>query len=224
MSDLEIRGLSKEFAGPAGNLPILRGLDLSLDRGTALAITGPSGSGKSTLLYIVGGLEPPSAGSVSVLGTDPWTLAPKELARFRNQRIGFVFQDHHLLPQLTVVENVLVPALAGTGAGAAERDRAAALLTRVGLGDRLLHRPGQLSGGERQRVAICRALITSPPVILADEPTGNLDGQTAQAVGSLLLELAAEHNVLLIAVTHSLELAGRFPERRVLREGRLVEA
>jgi lipoprotein-releasing system ATP-binding protein len=224
MSDLEIRGLAKEFAGPAGSLPILRGLDLSLDRGTALAITGPSGSGKSTLLYIVGGLEPPSSGTVRVLGIDPWTLAPKELARFRNQRIGFVFQDHHLLPQLTVIENVLVPALAGTGAGAAERDRAAALLSRVGLGDRLLHRPGQLSGGERQRVAICRALITAPPVILADEPTGNLDGQTAQAVGSLLLELAAEHNVLLIAVTHSLELAGRFRERRVLREGRLVEA
>ncbi len=159
-----------------------------------------------------------------MLGTDPWTLAPRDLARFRNERIGFVFQDHHLLPQLTVVENVLVPALAGKGAGNAERDRAAALLARVGLGDRLLHRPGQLSGGERQRVAICRALISSPPVILADEPTGNLDGQTAQAVGSLLLELAAEHNALLIAVTHSLELAARFPERRVLRDGQLSVA
>ncbi|MFN0051659.1 MAG: ABC transporter ATP-binding protein, partial [Planctomycetales bacterium] len=174
-------------------------------------------------LYIAGTLDLPTSGTVEILGQDPFRLKGSELARFRNATIGFVFQDHYLLPQCTVLENVLLPTLAGTGAGDAEAARAQKLLERVGLGGRTGHRPSELSGGERQRVAICRALINQPPVLLADEPTGNLDRKTAQEVGTLLLELAREHNTLLIVVTHSAELAGRLPRHVELVDGKLID-
>ena len=222
-SDLDVEQLSREFSGAAGTLSILRGVDLKMNRGDALVVTGPSGSGKSTLLYIIGALDRPTSGTVRLLGTDPHSLSEADQAAFRNRHVGFVFQDHHLLPQCTVLENALIPLLAGTGATAADEQRARQLLERVGLGDRLTHRPAQLSGGERQRVAVCRALICQPELLLADEPTGNLDQRTAEAVGSLLLELAQEQNTLLICVTHSRELAARFPQHRELEDGRLVD-
>ncbi|MGQ0633348.1 MAG: ABC transporter ATP-binding protein [Planctomycetaceae bacterium] len=220
-SDLELRQVCKSYATPAGALAILHDVNLTMSRGEALAVTGPSGSGKSTLLHIAGTLETPTAGTVTILGQNPFALGRSELARFRNTSIGLIFQDHYLLPQCSVLENVLLPTLAGQGAGAAQERRAQDLLDQVGLTARSAHRPAELSGGERQRVAICRALINQPPVLLADEPTGNLDHNTAHAVGTLLLELAARHNALLIAVTHSLELAARFPKRARLVDGRL---
>ena len=222
-SDLALSEITKEFSGVAGTLQILRGVELNLKRGNALAITGPSGSGKSTLLYIIGTLEQPTSGSVNILGNDPFTFGPAELADFRNRNIGFIFQDHHLLPQCTVLENVLIPTLAGSGAGKDEEQRARKLLERVGLGDRITHRPAQISGGERQRVAVCRALINQPALLLADEPTGNLDRSTAESVGSLLLELSKEQNTMLICVTHSTELADRFPTHSELLDGKLVD-
>jgi lipoprotein-releasing system ATP-binding protein len=223
MADLCVSKLSKTFPAAGGPLPVLRDVDLELSRGESLAITGPSGSGKSTLLYIIGTLDQPTSGSVRILDRDPFALRAADLAKFRNANIGFVFQDHYLLPQCTVLENVLIPTLAGNGAGAAEESRARQLLERVGLSGRLGHRPAELSGGERQRVAICRALINQPPLLLADEPTGNLDRATSQAVGSLLLELSREQNAILIVVTHSTELAGRFPRHVELVDGRLVD-
>jgi lipoprotein-releasing system ATP-binding protein len=221
--DLLLRNVTKNFSTPAGQLPVLEGIDLSLSRGEALVITGPSGSGKSTLLYIVGTLETPTAGALQVLGEDPFALDAAHLARFRNRNIGFVFQDHHLLPQCTVLENVLIPVLAGQGAGAAEEQHARELLDRVGLSGRITHLPAQLSGGERQRVAVCRALINQPALLLADEPTGNLDRATAESVGALLLELSQEHNTILICVTHSTELAGRFTRQMRLQNGKLLD-
>jgi lipoprotein-releasing system ATP-binding protein len=222
--DLVVRGLSREFATAAGPLSILRDVDLSLSRGEALVITGPSGSGKSTFLYIVGTLDSPTSGSVQVLGEDPFAMSQAALAKFRNENIGFIFQDHHLLPQCTVLENVLVPTLAGSGAGKVEEARARELLDRVGLADRITHRPAKLSGGERQRVAVCRALINRPALLLADEPTGNLDHATAESIGSLLLEIAKEENTLLICVTHSQELAARFPRHVQLEDGKFTES
>jgi lipoprotein-releasing system ATP-binding protein len=221
--DLTVEGLTKEFVSEAGRLVVLNGARLRMKRGEALAVTGPSGSGKSTLLYILGTLERPTAGSVRLLGEDAFARSVAELARYRNQKIGFIFQDHHLLPQCNVLENVLIPVLAGKGAGAAESARATELLERVGLKNRISHRPGQLSGGERQRVAVCRALINQPVLLLADEPTGNLDRASAEAVGDLLLELNRLQQTVLICVTHSEELAARFPRRADLVDGRLVE-
>jgi lipoprotein-releasing system ATP-binding protein len=221
--DLIVEGLTKEFASEAGRLVVLNGAGLRMKRGEALAVTGPSGSGKSTLLYILGTLERPTAGSVRLLGEDAFARSDVELARYRNQKIGFIFQDHHLLPQCNVLENVLIPALAGNGAGAAETKRAEELLDRVGLKSRTSHRPGQLSGGERQRAAVCRALINQPVLLLADEPTGNLDRANAEAVGDLLLEMNKQQRTVLICVTHSTELAARFPRQAELVDGRLVE-
>lgn len=221
--DLDVRGLTKTFSGNSSGLDVLRGVDLHLCRGEAIAVTGPSGSGKSTLLYIIGTLDAPDAGSVRLLGQDPFPLPEVELAKFRNANIGFIFQDHYLLPQCSVLENVLIPTLAGAGAGDAEESRARGLLERVGLTHRIAHRPAELSGGERQRVAICRALINRPPLLLADEPTGNLDQKTAQSIGSLLLELGREQNTMLIVVTHSSELAARLPRRAELVDGKLQE-
>ena len=220
---LSVRSLTKSFSGPTGDLQILSGIDLTLTPGEALAVTGPSGSGKSTFLYCVGTLDRPTSGDILIAGENPFSLPPDPLARFRNARIGFVFQDHHLLPQLTVLENVLVPLVAGPGIGQTEEDRAKRLLDRVGLSSRIGHRPGQLSGGERQRVALCRALINQPLLLLADEPTGNLDPHHAREVGSLLLELNAEQQAILIVVTHSQELAVRFPRRVELTDGKFVE-
>lgn len=218
---LEVRGLSKSYPNAGGELPILQRVTLELDRGTAVAIIGPSGAGKSTLLYVLGALDAPTEGTVSLLGENPHAMTPAQQAAFRNRHVGFVFQDHHLLPQCTVLENVLIPTLAGCGATPEMEHRARSLLERVGLTSRLDHLPSQLSGGERQRVAVCRALIHQPTLLLADEPTGNLDRASAESVGTLLLDLHREQNTILICVTHSLELAQRFPRRLELRDGQL---
>src|SRR5215510_8572990 len=173
---------------------------------------GPSGSGKSTLLHIIGALDPPTSGRVTLDGDDPYKLSEKELAAFRNERVGFVFQDHSLLPQCSVLENVLTPTLVGrTNSDSVERARA--LLDQVGLSERLDHRPAELSGGEKQRAALARALINEPVLLLCDEPTGNLDHESAEVVASLLLELHAKKKTILVVVTHSSELAAKFPTR-----------
>ena len=216
-----MKGLTKQFPAADGVLEILSGVDLTMRRGEALAVTGPSGSGKSTLLYIIGLLEAPTSGEVMIEGAALHNLDPAGQAGVRSRKIGFVFQDHHLLPQCTVLENVLLPQLAEPGL-VDQTDRARQLLQRVGLEQRIDHRPAQLSGGERQRVAVCRALINEPLLLLADEPTGNLDRQTAESVGSLLLEIASEQQAMLICVTHSSELADRFPQRMQLQDGRLI--
>ena len=220
---LEVENLSKEYPTPRGPLAILSGVNLKLARGEAVAVTGPSGSGKSTLLYVVGGLEPPSAGKVTLDGRDPFAMPERDLAAFRNREIGFIFQDHYLLPQLTVLENVLAPTLVA-GTAAEDVERARALLDEVGLGERLEHRPSELSGGEKQRAALARALIRKPTLLLADEPTGNLDRESAERVASLLVELHRRQETILIVVTHSAELAARLPVRYELHERNLKEA
>ena len=226
---LQITNVNKEYPTPRGPLQVLSDVTLSLKPGDAAAITGPSGSGKSTLLYILGALEPPSSGTVTLGGSDPFALSANGLADFRNAQIGFVFQDHCLLPQCSVLENVLVPTLVGarTGAGAASGEDAAAsrarsLIEHVGLGDRVDHRPGELSGGEKQRVAIARALIREPRLMLCDEPTGNLDQASASMVASLLLDLHNRQQNILIVVTHSATLAGQFPIRFEIVAGQLT--
>ena len=209
---LEVTNLSKHYPSPGGPLPILSDVSLSLAQGDAASIVGPSGSGKSTLLYIVGALEPPSSGQVTLDGTDPFTLGDRDLAAFRNTKIGFVFQDHLLLPQCTVLENILVPTLV-SDPDASVTERATSLLEQVGLADRMEHRPAELSGGERQRVALARALIQRPPLVLCDEPTGNLDRGSAEMVTSLLFELHAQQNNVLLIVTHNAHVAARCPKR-----------
>jgi lipoprotein-releasing system ATP-binding protein len=219
---LSVENLTKDYPTRSGPLPVLRGVSLALDRGEAAAVMGPSGSGKSTLLHILGTLDRPTAGRVTLDGQDPFTLPEPQLADFRNRRIGFVFQDHHLLPQCSVLENVLVPTFVNKEDKAAEvQARARQLLERVGLAGRLDHLPAELSGGERQRVAVARALIHQPLLLLADEPTGNLDRKTAQAVGQLLLELHRQEQTVLVVVTHSPELAGLFPRRLEMADGAL---
>ena len=221
---LNAKNVSKSYPTPRGALTILTDVSLSLDRGEAVAIMGPSGSGKSTLLYILGALEPPSSGTVTLDGQDPFALGEREQAAFRNRAIGFVFQDHCLLPQCSVLENVLVPTLVAPPAdrGAAnDQARARELLEQVGLADRLDHRPGELSGGEKQRVAIARALIRDPRLLLCDEPTGNLDRASADTVATLLLDLHTRRNTMLVVVTHSAALAERFPVRYEMNAGTL---
>ena len=210
--ELVLEGVTKEYTTPHHTVRVLDGIDARLEPGSAAVITGPSGSGKSTLLHIVGGLEVPTSGRVIVDGEDPHRLDEPELARFRNRAIGFVFQDHHLLPQFDVLQNVVLPTLAA-GAPAADGavGRARRLLEAVGLAERASHRPAELSGGERQRVAIARALINRPSLLLCDEPTGNLDQRTADAVADLLFGLHAEEGGSMVVVTHSQELAARFP-------------
>lgn len=221
-SSLQVQSLAKSFSSAEGEVSVLRNVNLSAAPGDAIAITGPSGTGKSTLLYIIGLLDHPTSGQVLVGDQNPHTLDVEGQARFRNSTIGFVFQDHFLLPQCTVLENVLIPTLAQTGAGAAQEQQARQLLERVGLSHRITHLPSQLSGGERQRVAVCRSLINSPQILLADEPTGNLDRRTAETIGELLLELAREQNSILLCVTHSSELAVRFARRYELVDGQLA--
>jgi lipoprotein-releasing system ATP-binding protein len=213
--------LHKEYATRAAPLVVLEDVSLELQPGEMLAVMGPSGSGKSTLLHILGALEPPTRGQVLLQGEDPWALPVPALAAFRNQRIGFVFQDHHLLPQCNVLENVLIPTLVQRSVGLPREPRARELLERVGLSGRLEHRPTELSGGERQRAAVARALINQPTLLLADEPTGNLDRKSAQLVGELLCDLCRQEQAILIAVTHSLDLARQFPRRMELTDGRL---
>ncbi len=215
---LEASHLSKSYATPAGELAVLRDVSLTLIAGDAACVMGPSGSGKSTLLYILGGLEPPTSGTVHLKGTDPYTLSPGALAAFRNRDIGFVLQDHCLLPQCTVLENVLVPTLVGD-ADADASERARTLIAQVGLGDRLHHRPAELSGGEKQRAAIARALVRQPQLVLCDEPTGNLDAETADVVADLLVTLQARQRNIMIVVTHSEALGSRFQRRWKMQRG-----
>jgi lipoprotein-releasing system ATP-binding protein len=217
--DLKVTDLCKEYVTAAGPLTVLKSVNLTLHSGDSLAVTGPSGSGKSSLLFVLGGLECPTQGSVRLRGRDVFAANETELAAWRQQSVGFVFQEHHLLPQCTVLENVLIPRLAGPGTTPEDLSRATKLLERVGLQQRIEHRPTQLSGGERQRVAVCRALINQPALLLADEPTGNLDRENADSIGSLLLELSRDAGSVLICVTHSTDLAARFPRRAELRDG-----
>jgi len=220
---LEITDVSKQYPTPRGPLTVLSGVSLAMKRGDAAAIMGPSGVGKSTLLYIAGGLEPPTSGRVLVDGSDPGQLGEKELAEFRNRKIGFLFQDHCLLPQCSVLENVLIPTLV-TKDGSQHADRARRLLQQVGLGERLDHRPSELSGGEKQRAALARALIQRPMLLLCDEPTGNLDEASAGVVADLLLDLHRQQETILIVVTHSPDLAARFPQRYELSHANLHPA
>jgi lipoprotein-releasing system ATP-binding protein len=218
---LTARDIRKSYPGPRGPVPVLDGVSLELDRGDAVSIMGPSGSGKSTLLYVLGALEAPTSGTVTLDGQNPYELAEKRQCAFRNRHIGFVFQDHCLMPQCSVLENVLVPTLVAE-AREDYRSRALHLLDQVGLSDRLHHLPGELSGGEKQRVAIARALVMAPSVMLCDEPTGNLDRKSADAVAALLLDLQRRQNTILVAVTHSVDLADRFPVRYEMVDRRLV--
>ena len=217
---LQVTELSKEYPTARGALPVLSGVSFDMAPGDAAAIMGPSGSGKSSLLYILGGLEPPSTGTVTLDGRNPYRLEAAELAAFRNKEIGFVFQDHCLLPQCTVLENVLIPTLVAP-AGAEDERRARQLIAQVGLADRIDHRPAELSGGERQRVAIARALVRGPRLLLCDEPTGNLDRVAADNVASVLLDLHRARNTILVVVTHSVLLAEKLPIRFELLDSRL---
>jgi lipoprotein-releasing system ATP-binding protein len=217
---LNVSHLSKEYPGPAGPLAILSDVSFSLEPGDAAAIMGPSGSGKSSLLYVLGALEPPSSGTITLDGQNPFQLSPDGLAAFRNRSVGFVFQDHCLLPQCTVLENVLVPTLVAEDDGG-DAKRARDLVEQVGLSGRIDHRPGELSGGERQRVAIARALVRAPRMLLCDEPTGNLDRASADQIAALLLDLHHRQHGVLIVVTHSAQLAARFPIRFELQDRQL---
>jgi lipoprotein-releasing system ATP-binding protein len=219
--DLVVTGLRKEYPTPGAPLVVLKGVNLKLSPGDRLAVVGPSGSGKSTLLNILGTLDTPSGGSVRLADRDPFTLPAVELARFRSRTIGFVFQDHHLLPQCTALENVLLPRLALGKTTDDDARRATELLGAVGLGDRTTHLPAELSGGERQRVAIARAMMNRPTLLLCDEPTGNLDSKTSGVVADLLLSLSRE--AILVAVTHSEALAERIGRRVRMADGELVE-
>jgi lipoprotein-releasing system ATP-binding protein len=221
MAELVVAEVTKSYPTRSEPLEVLRGVSFELSAGENLAVTGPSGCGKSTLLHIIGTLDTPTSGRVALSGSDPFQLDEPKLAAFRNHKIGFVFQDHHLLPQCSVLENVLLPTLAEgkTPAGALERARM--LLDRVGLAKRLDHLPAELSGGERQRTAIARALVKRPLLLLADEPTGNLDRATAGSVARLLVDLQAAENAMLIVVTHSLELAEMLSRRVELNAGQL---
>ena len=232
---LNVANLSKDYPTPRGALAVLSDVSFSLAPGDAAAIMGPSGSGKSSLLYVIGTLEPPTSGTVTLEGQDPFQLPAAALAAFRNRSIGFVFQDHCLLPQCTVLENVLIPTLVAPvparsvsensehapGGDGAATARARTLIEQVGLSTRIDHRPGELSGGERQRVAIARALVRQPRLLLCDEPTGNLDRASAANVASLLMDLHRQQQTILIVVTHSAELASNLPIRFELVDGRL---
>jgi lipoprotein-releasing system ATP-binding protein len=221
---LSAKSISKSYPTPRGALTILTDVSLTLNRGEAVAIMGPSGSGKSTLLYILGALDAPSSGSLTIDGQNPFALGEPQQAAFRNRSIGFVFQDHSLLPQCSVLENVLAPTLVAPPSDAAagnDQVRARELIAQVGLGDRLDHRPGELSGGEKQRAAVARALIRDPLLLLCDEPTGNLDRASADTVASLLLDLHRRRQTTLVVVTHSAALAERFPVRYEMNAGTL---
>jgi lipoprotein-releasing system ATP-binding protein len=220
---LKVDHISKEYPSPTGPLKIVTDVSLELPEGSAVSIMGPSGSGKSTLLYILGALETPSSGTVTLDDQNPFLLDAKKLAAFRNQRIGFVFQDHCLLPQCSVIENVLTPTLVASPNGTTQ-ERARDLLSRVGLAERFDHRPAQLSGGEKQRVALARALIMKPRLLLCDEPTGNLDQKSADVVAGMLLDIHHQANTILIVVTHSADLAARFPQRFELKNEHLETA
>ena len=220
---LDVVDLHREYPAPGGPLRVLQGVSLTMSPGESLAVIGPSGSGKSTLLNILGTLDEPTRGSVRLGGVDPFALGRSELARFRSRRIGFVFQDHHLLGQCTAMENLLVASLARGSVTHEDCQRAAELLQRVGLSDRAGYMPSELSGGQRQRVAIARALMNGPVLLLCDEPTGNLDVRSAASVTAMLLSLVKESGAMLVMATHAPAVAEQMALRRRLEEGRLVD-
>ena len=223
---IELSDVSKSYHSPGGGeaLDVFSGVNLQVQEGEAVAIVGPSGSGKSTLLNVIGTLDQPSSGEVQVDGRELSAFSPNEASAFRNQIVGFIFQSHHLLPQCTVLENVMVPALAGHGelSGDALRQRAEELLSEVGLSDRMHHRPAEISGGESQRVAVARALVNSPKLLLADEPTGALDKTNSDKLVDLLVTLNDKRKLTLLAVTHSAEVASRMGVTHRLDEGGLI--
>jgi lipoprotein-releasing system ATP-binding protein len=222
-SQLVVRDLCKEYRTPVETLAILNNVQLRMKQGDDLSIVGPSGCGKSTLLYILGTLEQPTSGSVQLDGVNPFSLTNRQLAAFRNRSIGFVFQDHHLLPQLTVLENVLLPALALGSPSSTTVQRAEYLIEAVGLGDRRQHTPAELSGGERQRTAVARALLGKPRLLLADEPTGNLDIESSHRIAELLFDLPKREGAMLIIVTHSIQVAQRASRRMRIDSRQLID-
>ncbi len=220
---IEVRNLTKSYGEGASRVEVLRGVDLDIKEGERVAIVGPSGSGKSTLLHILGTLDRPSSGEVRHFGRNVFALPDPEISRFRNEKIGFIFQFHHLLPEFNALENVMLPALIAGYTIAEAQKMARQVLERVGLAQRLTHRVGELSGGERQRVAIARALVLRPPLILADEPTGNLDVRTAREVANLLLQINRSYATTLVIVTHNPELATMMERVLGLSDGRVIE-
>ena len=216
---LSVSGLGKSYPSPQGHVSVLSDVSLSFSPGDAAAIMGPSGSGKSTLLYILGALEPPTTGTVTLGGVNPFSLSAKDLAAFRNKEIGFVFQDHCLLPQCSVLENVLVPTLVGAADAGADA-HARRLVDHVWLSHRVTHLPGQLSGGEKQRVALARALVRRPRLLLCDEPTGNLDRASGKDIIGLLKALQKEHNVTIISATHDMKMLDASDRIVWIRDGR----
>lgn len=220
---LKLKNIYKNYGTESRPVEVLKGITFEATAGDGIAITGPSGCGKSTLLHLIGTLDTPTSGKISINGEDPTQFPEPQLAKFRNQKIGFVFQDHHLLPQYSVLENVLIPAFAFKNKQTNVDEHARNLLHKVGLTDRITHRPAELSGGEKQRVAIARALINHPNILLCDEPTGNLDRKTADSVADLFFELHNQEQNILIVVTHSPALAERFQRRYELQEGKCVE-
>ena len=222
-SFIHIRGLEKSFTIGAKEVKVLRGIDLDIRAGEQVSLVGASGVGKSTFLHILGTLEEPTSGTVEIDGLDVFSLDSRRLAEFRNRAIGFVFQFHHLLPEFTAIENVMMPALIQRMPESRARDLARERLVEVGLEHRLDHKPGELSGGEQQRVALARALVLEPKLLLADEPTGNLDGATGREVEDLLMDLNERHNTTLLIATHNPELSARLKRRLKMVDGRIVE-